>query len=54
MGLAKADPIGSHALTVEHEDEDDYGNPDESDSHKALDPCANALSMILFDVYRRC
>jgi hypothetical protein len=29
-------------------------NADESDSHKALDPCANALRVILFDVYRRC
>ncbi len=43
------------------EDDDEYEretntimNPDESDSHEALDPCANALPVILFDDYRRC
>jgi len=48
--MSRMSPICSHG-TVEHED---YGNADESDSHKGLDPCANALRVILFDVYRRC
>jgi hypothetical protein len=35
------------------EQEDDYGNPDESHSQKTLGPCAVALAVVAFDGYRK-